>query len=135
MVWGGGLTGRLRAASEGLAGGCGVHWWARHANVSVWCLLMCVGECQCTHGSHCVALGHNLVGLWFLSLHWGFLLCIEGYAGGGGGILHIGGLCMVVCIAVFFGVSYDCSFWLFMGPPSTLNYVLSYLFSFIWLGF
>ena len=82
-------------------------------------------------GSHCVALDHNLVGLWFLSLHCGFLLCIGGYAGG-----HVGGLCMVACIAfaffVFvFGVSYGCGFGLFMGPSSTLDYVSSYLFSFI----
>ena len=31
----------------------------------------------------------------------------------------------------FFGVSYGCGFRLFTGPPSTLDYVLSYLFSFI----
>ena len=78
-------------------------------------------------GSHCVALDHNLVRLWFLSLHCGFLLCIGGYAGG-----HAGGLCVVVCIAsffvffwgfflFFFGLSYGCGFWLFMGPPSTLG--------------
>ena len=33
-------------------------------------------------GGQCVALGHNLGGLWFLSLHWGFLLRIRGYVGG-----------------------------------------------------
>ena len=45
-------------------------------------------------GTLCVALGHNLVGLWLLNLHWGFLLLIRGYEGG-----HVGGLCVVVCIA------------------------------------
>ena len=40
-----------------------------------------------------MALGHNLVDLWFLSLHWGFVSHIGGYAMG-----HVGVLCMVVCI-------------------------------------
>ena len=48
-------------------------------------------------GSHREALGHNLVGLWFLSVHWGFLLHIEGYVWG-----HADGSCRVVYIAGFF---------------------------------
>ena len=47
-------------------------------------------------GSHCVALGHNLVGLWFFSLHWGFLIAYRGICWG-----HIVGWCVVVCIAGF----------------------------------
>ena len=47
-------------------------------------------------GSHCVALDHNLVGLWFLSLHCSFLLCIRGYAGG----MLVG--CAWWCASVFF---------------------------------
>ena len=50
-------------------------------------------------GSHCVALDHNLVGLWLISLYCGFLLCM-GICWRGGG-RHVGGLCVVVCIAVF----------------------------------
>ena len=86
-------------------------------------------------GSNCVALDHNLVGLWFLGLHCSFLLCIRGYTRG-----HVGGLRVVVYIAsffffiFFFGGLYGCGFWLFTGPPSTLDYVLSYLFSCIQLG-
>ena len=76
-------------------------------------------------GSHCVALGHNLVGLWFLSLHRDFFIAHRGVCWGAcwwvvhGGV-HRG----------FFGVSYGCGFWLFTGPPSILDYALSYLFSF-----
>ena len=39
----------------------------------------------------------------------------------------------VVCGGVYrrhFVVSYGCGFWLFTGPPSTLDYVLSYFFIF-----
>ena len=109
---------------------CGICW-------GLWCAL--VGStCQCVSwvfadvhwgmsmytGSHYVALGHNMVGLWFLGLHCSFLLCIGGYTGG-----HVGGLCVVVCIAsfffiylfCFFGGSLGCGFWLFTGPPSTLD--------------
>ena len=77
-------------------------------------------------GSHCVALDHNFVRLWFLSLHCSFLLRIGRYAGG-----HVGELCVVVCITFSFGVSYGCGLCLFTGPPSTLDNVLSHLFSFI----
>ena len=86
------------------AGGCtcGICW-------GLWCAL--VGSiCQCVSwvfadvhwgmsmysGSHCVVLDYKLAGLWFHSLHCGFLLCIGGYAGG-----HVCGLCVVVCIASF----------------------------------
>ena len=72
-----------------MAGGCicGICW-------GLWCAL--VGStCQCVScvfadvhwgmsmytGSHYVALGHNLVGLWFLGLHCCFLLWIGGYTG------------------------------------------------------
>ena len=66
-------------------------------------------------------------------------MCIGGYAGGGGG----GGGMLVGCAwwcasRAFFGVSYGCGFWLFTGPSSNLDYVLtnlSYLFSVIKLGF
>ena len=65
-------------------------------------------------GSHCIALGHNLVGLWFLSLHGGFLLCIWGYARG-----HVGRLCLVVYITdllcspvVVSGCSWGLLFWI-----------------------
>ena len=78
MVWGGGLSGRLGAASLGFAGA-----------------VVCAGG-----------------------------LCMPICQGG-----HDGGLCIVVCIAFFFGVSYRCGFWLFTGPPSSLDYVSSYLFS------
>ena len=51
MVWGGRLSGRQAAASVGFSGGCGVRWWARHADVSAGCSLMCNGEYQCTQGA------------------------------------------------------------------------------------
>ena len=51
MVWGERLSGQLEAASVGFAGDCGVHWWARHANVLAGCSLMCIWECQCTQGA------------------------------------------------------------------------------------
>ena len=62
--------------------------------------------------------------------------CASGDMLGGGG----GACWWVLCGGVdhgflFFVVSYGCGFWLFTGPPSTLDYVLSYLFSFISLGF
>ena len=82
-------------------------------HVSAGCSLMCIGECQF------VALDHDLVGLWFLTLHCSFLLYIEGYAGG----MLVG--CVWWCASgfPFFGVSYGCGLWLFTGPPSTLDYV------------
>ena len=125
---------------RGICWGCVVRWWARHANVSAGCSLMLIdvhwGMSVYT-GSHCVALDHNLVGS---------LVCIAvfivhlGICWGEG--RHVGGLCMVVCIVSFFVfifcffwcVLWLC-FWLFTGPPSTLDYVLRYLFCFIWLGF
>ena len=63
-------------------------------------------------GSHCVALDHNLVGLWFLSLHCSFLLCIRGYAGGMlvvvcGGV-HRGFLvffCFFLCVCLMVVIS------------------------------
>ena len=69
---------------------------------------------------HC----HNLVGLWFLSLHWGFLLCIGGYAED----MLVG--CAWWCASRVFW----CVLWLWFlavhgAGPSTLDYVLSYLFS------
>ena len=45
-------------------------------------------------GSYCIALGHNMAGLWFLGVHWGFLQHITEYARE-----HVGVLCVVVCIA------------------------------------
>ena len=69
MVWGGGLSGWLGAASMGFAGDCGMRWWGRHANVSAGCSLMCIGECQCTQGA--------TVKLWTITwLACGFLVCI-----------------------------------------------------------
>ena len=60
--------------------------------------------------------GHNLIGLWFLSLHWCFLLHIGGYFRG-----HVGVLCVVVCIADLW-----CVLWLWflavLGSPSALDY-------------
>ena len=55
--------------------------------------------------SHCTALDHNLVGLWFLSLHCGFLLCIGRCAGGRGAcwwVVHGGVHCgfFLVCLVV-----------------------------------
>ena len=50
MVCSGGLSGQLGAASVGFSGGCDVHWWAQHANVSAGCLLVYIGKCQCTQG-------------------------------------------------------------------------------------
>ena len=51
MVWGGGLSGQLEAASVGFFGGCGVRWRSRHASVLAGCSLMCIGEFQCTQGA------------------------------------------------------------------------------------
>ena len=132
MVWGGG--GALWAAGGCI---CGIFW-------GLWCAL--VGSaCRCVGwvfadvqwgmsmytGSHCVALDHNLVGFWFLSLHSGFLLCIGGYAGGGMLVGCAWWRASHFFFVFVFGVSYGCGFGLFMGPPSTLDYVSSYLFSFI----
>ena len=73
-----------------VAGGCGVHWDSTCQCVS-WVFAVVHWGMSMYTGSHCVALDHNLVCLWFLSSHCDFLLCIEGYAGGGGGG-RVGGL-------------------------------------------
>ena len=125
MVWGGGSLGGWGCI-------CGIC-------LGLWCALA-GSTCQCVAWvfadvqwgmlmyteSHCVAPDHNLVDLWFLSLHCCFLLCI-------GDILEG----MVVCIAsflvfiffysliyVFLGfmvVVFGCSW----GLLSTLDYVLT----------
>ena len=120
------------------AGGCGVRWWARHANVLAGCSLMYISECQSIQGAT-VCL-YTII--WLAS---GSLVCIAVSYCASGNIL----VCMLVGCARYcashlflflilllfffvFGGSDGCGFCLFTGPPSTLDYVLSYFFSFIW---
>ena len=72
------------AVSVGFAGGCGVHWWARHANVSAGCSLVCIGECQCTQGAS----------VWLWAIIWlacGSLVCIGVFYCASGDMLAGGG--------------------------------------------
>ena len=59
-------------------------------------------------GSHCVALGHNLVSLWFLRFALRFLIAHRGTCWGG---RHGGGLCVSgVHRGFILGLSYGCDF-------------------------